>query len=203
MILALDTSTAACTAALFDAGGSLVDSRDEEIGRGHAERLVPMIEDLLQRRAAELILVGCGPGSFTGLRVGIAAAHGLAIGWDVELRGMSSLALLAAAAPGSGPVAAALSGGHGELFVQEFSRDPFGVAGPLMNLTPRAAAEVVQSHLVVGSGAGALVESRGFGEAIDLLPTASLAMNLPHALRSLRPQPTYARSPDARPKAAA
>ena len=203
MILALDTSTAACTVALFDMGGSLLDSREEVIGRGHAERLVPMIEELLKGRTPDYILVGCGPGSFTGLRVGIAAAHGLAIGWNAELRGMSSLALLAASAAGSEPVAAAVSGGHGELFVQEFGRNPLSASGALMNLSPRAAAEAVQSRLVVGSGAGALVEARGSGEFIDLLPTASLAMTLPETLRSLRPKPIYARSPDARPKAAA
>lgn len=203
MILALDTSTAACTAALFEADGRLLDSRDELIGRGHAERLVPMIEELLAGRRASLILVGTGPGSFTGLRVGIAAAHGLAIGWGADLQGMSSLALLAAAAPGEGPVGVAIAGGHGELFVQEFVRAPLGIEGPLLNLTPQAAAEAVSAPMVVGSGAVALVASRGQGEALDLLPSAASAMRLPVALRSLRPQPVYARAPDARPKAAA
>ena len=203
MILALDTSTAACTAALFEADGTLIDSRDEVIGRGHAERLVPMIADLLGSRRATEVLVGSGPGSFTGLRVGIAAAHGLAIGWGAQLTGMSSLALLAMRAPGSGPVAAALSGGHGELFVQEFTREPLCPAGPLMNLPPSAAATQVRAPLVVGSGAPALVAARGCGEALDMLPSAADAMGLPPALRSLRPAPVYARAPDAKPKAAA
>src|SRR4051794_11637551 len=104
MILVFDTSSAACTAALFDAAGECIASADEVIGRGHAERLVPMLDDLLDGRRADRILVGVGPGSFTGIRVAIAAAHGLAIGWDAELSGMSSLALLAA---GAGDVAAA------------------------------------------------------------------------------------------------
>ena len=85
MILAFDTSSAACTAALFDGAGAASRARDEMIGRGHAERLVPMIDELLDGRTADRILVGVGPGSFTGIRVGIAAAHGLAIGWDAEL----------------------------------------------------------------------------------------------------------------------
>ena len=51
------------------------------VGRGHAERLVPMIAELLGGRRPDAILVDCGPGSFTGVRVGLAAAHGLAIGW--------------------------------------------------------------------------------------------------------------------------
>ena len=119
MLLAFDTSSAACTAALFD-GGQCIARKDERIGRGHSERLVPMIAELLDGRAATRILVGVGPGSFTGIRVAIAAAHGLAIGWDAELAGMSSLALLAAGAESDEEVAAAVVGGHGELFVQQF-----------------------------------------------------------------------------------
>ena len=101
MILALDTSTAACTAALMERDGTIIASRDEQIGRGHAERLVPMIEEMLGGHVPARILVGVGPGSFTGLRVGIAAAHGLAIGWSVPMSGMNSLALLAASAGSS------------------------------------------------------------------------------------------------------
>src|SRR3954454_10909865 len=118
MLLAFDTSSAACTVALFDDAGTCVARRDELIGRGHAERLVPMIAELMDSGRADRIIVGVGPGSFTGIRVAIAAAHGLAIGWDAELMGMSSLALLAAGAEGE--VAAAVAGGHGELFVQQF-----------------------------------------------------------------------------------
>jgi len=99
MRLAFDTSSAACTAALFDGSGECIARADEIIGRGHAERLVPMIAELMDGRSATQILVGVGPGSFTGIRVAIAAAHGLAIGWGAELEGMSSLALLAELAP--------------------------------------------------------------------------------------------------------
>src|SRR3954469_21260029 len=119
MILAFDTSTAACSAALFDGSGSCIVRKDEMIGRGHSERLVPMLAELLDGRSAETIIVGVGPGSFTGIRVGIAAAHGLAIGWGAELKGMSSLALLASGA--GEEVCAAMTGGHGELFVQQFN----------------------------------------------------------------------------------
>ena len=86
LILALDTSTAACTAALLERNGTIVASRDELIGRGHAERLVPMIEEMLDGHVPARIIVGVGPGSFTGLRVGIAAAHGMAIGWSIPYR---------------------------------------------------------------------------------------------------------------------
>ena len=203
MILAFDTSTAACTAALLEPDGTVIASRDEVIGRGHAERLVPMIEEMLDGHVPARILVGVGPGSFTGLRVGIAAAHGMAIGWRVPLAGMNSLALLAATAPaGEGKIAAALSGGHGELFVQTFDRKKLTASGPVLSLTPPAAAMKVDAPLVVGTGAEALLEARHFGEALPLLPSASRALALPELLRMLECKPIYARAPDARPKAA-
>jgi tRNA threonylcarbamoyl adenosine modification protein YeaZ len=203
LILALDTSTAACTAALLERDGTVVASRDEMIGRGHAERLVPMIEEMLDGHVPAKILVGVGPGSFTGLRVGIAAAHGMAIGWSVPLSGMNSLALLAASAPpGEGKVAAAMAGGHGELFVQTFDRKKLNATGPILNLAPGAAALKVDAAFVVGSGAEALVGARRSGEALPLFPMASRALALPELLRVLECKPIYARAPDARPKAA-
>ena len=204
MILAIDTSTAACSAALFDRNGACLAQRDELIGRGHSERLVPMIEELLAGRTADSILVGVGPGSFTGIRVGIAAAQGLAIGWDAELNGMSSLALLAAgAASGGSPVAAAMRGGHGELFVQQFEPSPLTPSTEVLNLPPQEAAAQISAELVVGPGASELVEARGSGEAVDSWPQAANALKLPDELRGLAPRPVYARSPDARAKEAA
>jgi tRNA threonylcarbamoyladenosine biosynthesis protein TsaB len=203
MLLAFDTSTAACTAALFDHGGICVGSKNEVIGRGHAERLMPMLAELLGDRRADRILVGVGPGSFTGIRVGIAAAHGLAIGWDAELRGMSSLALLAAGANAEGKVAAATIAGHGELFVQQFDGATLEPAGEISSLRPDAAAAATDSPLVVGSGADQLVGARGWGEAKTLLPSAADALRLHVSQRLLPPKPVYARAPDARVREAA
>jgi tRNA threonylcarbamoyladenosine biosynthesis protein TsaB len=202
MILAFDTSSASCTAAVFDGSGLCVARADEQIGRGHSERLVPMLAELLDGRRASRILVGVGPGSFTGIRVGIAAAHGLAIGWGAELGGMSSLALLAAGARSAGEVAAAIIGGHGELFVQQFGANGQPL-GDLANLPPVAAAARTTAGLVLGSGARALVDARGWGEARDAWPSAANALELPEQLRSLPPRPVYARAPDARVKEAA
>ena len=198
MLLAIDTSTAACTAALFDGAGTCLARRDERIGRGHAERLVPMIAELLEGRSARRILVGVGPGSFTGIRVGIAAAQGLAIGWDAELNGMSSLALLAVGAAARAPIAAAMNGGHGELFVQQFEGEPVAPSTPLLNLPPAEAAARISAARVVGPGAAELVAARGWGEAVEAWPSAADALRLPKDLRSLLPRPLYARAPDAR-----
>jgi len=202
MILAFDTSSSACTAALFD-GQECVGRRDELIGRGHAERLVPMLSELLDGRRADEILVGVGPGSFTGIRVAIAAAHGLAIGWDADLKGMSSLALLAAGVAAEGDVAAAVLGGHGELFVQQFDGASGDPTTELRNLVPAQAAQLVTADIVVGSGASQLVAARGFGQAREAWPSAADALRLPEGLRSLPAKPVYARAPDARVREAA
>ncbi len=203
MLLAFDTSSAACTAALFDGSGACIARADEQIGRGHSERLVPMIAELLDGRKADRILVGVGPGSFTGLRVGIAAAHGLAIGWSAEVAGMSSLALLAAGVRQPGEIAVAVVGGHGELFVQQFDGMTAESISDLANLPPAQAAVATAAPLILGSGARQLVDARGWGEAREAWPAAAHALRLPEALCSLAPKPVYARAPDARATEAA
>jgi tRNA threonylcarbamoyladenosine biosynthesis protein TsaB len=204
MILAIDSASAACTAALLTPDGELIAERHEEIGRGHAERLMPMVAELLGAHIPSHLLVGVGPGSFTGLRVAIAAAHGMAIGWSVPLCGMDSLALVAASAPdGSDPIGVAMLGGHGEWFVAQYQRLDFALLAPVISAPPDDAARLIDAPLVVGSAASALVALRGKGEAIALAPRAARAMALPLALRTLDPRPIYARAPDARPTLAA
>ncbi len=208
MLLAIDTATAACSAALVGEG-CVRHARRELVGRGHAERLVPMIEALLADAGGitpDAILVDCGPGSFTGVRVGLAAAIGLGLGWGVPVLGCSSLALIAAARFTADPAldvcAVALTGGHGELFVQRFTATPFAAQGELVSLPPEAAARATPERLVAGSGAVALVTARGFGEAVDTLPDAADTALLPDAFRRLAPRPIYGRAPDAKPVAA-
>jgi tRNA threonylcarbamoyladenosine biosynthesis protein TsaB len=198
MQLIIDCATAACSVALVD-GDRLIDERHEVVGRGHAERLMPMIGEMLGPRRPDSILVDCGPGSFTGVRVGLAAAHGLAIGWQVPLSGYSSLAVIAAMAGGLDDVAVALQGGHGQIFVQSYGHAPFAPLDDLRSLLPEEAAAAIDSKIVLGSGAEALVKARGHGEAVDALPRASAARNLPSKLRSLPPRPIYGRAPDAKP----
>ena len=202
MILAFDSSSAACTVALFDRDGGCIAARDEVIGRGHSERLVPMIAEVVGKHRPSQILVGVGPGSFTGIRVGVAAAHGLAIGWGAEVRGMSSLALLAASAGGDENIAAVVDGGHGELFVQQFSGRTLEPTSELMNAPADVAAAQVTASRAVGSAAERLVAARGSGTACALWPSAANALRLPPSLRSMPPKPLYARAPDARAKAA-
>ncbi len=203
MLLAIDSATAACSAALIE-GGAVLAERHETVGRGHAERLMPMIAELLAEpaiagRCPDSILVDCGPGSFTGIRVGLAAAHGLAIGWGVPLHGYSSMALIAASnRPETGEIAVALQGGHGELFVQSYGGDPLRPLDALRSLAPDAAAASVSAESVAGSGAEALVVARGSGTWREALPRAAGVHLLPEPLRALPPRPIYGRAPDAK-----
>ena len=199
MLLVIDTATSACSIALIE-NGELLAERHETIGRGHAERLLPMIQSLLAGRRPDSILVDCGPGSFTGVRVGVAAAHGLAIGWQIRVIGYSSTSAIAAGADAD-EVAVALQGGHGQLFVQSFRNDPLEPIDELRSVSPREAAASLSADLVLGSGAESVVSARGHGRALDAQPRAAAAALLPEALRTLPPRPIYGRAPDARPMA--
>lgn len=199
LTLVIDTATAACSVALID-GGRVVAERHEIVGRGHAERLLPMIAELPGGGRAGAILVDVGPGSFTGTRVGIAAARGLAIGWHVPVAGYSSTALLAAAEfardPALDRLAVVLEGGHGEVFMQCFSR-PILADAALASLAPEAARAELGGRRAIGSGTRWLGD---LADARDALPRAAEAMLLPPALRTLAPSPIYGRPPDAVPQ---
>jgi tRNA threonylcarbamoyl adenosine modification protein YeaZ len=197
-VLVIETATAACSVALLD-GDGVVAARHELVGRGHAERLVPMVGEVLAeagRNRADLIQVDCGPGSFTGIRIGLAAARALALAWGVPVSGFSALALIAATARED--VGVALIGGHGELFVQRFAHAPLKPADILRSLGPAAAAEAIPDDLVLGSGAEALVAARRKGRAEAAFPNAADARLLPSALIGLPPTPLYGRAPDAK-----
>jgi tRNA threonylcarbamoyladenosine biosynthesis protein TsaB len=198
--LVIDTATALCSAALVE-GGEVVATEAEHVGRGHDARLLPMIAALPGGGRAERVLVDCGPGSFTGLRVGLAAARALGLGWDVPVHGYSSTAALAAAAFAQDPrllrVAAALEGGHGELFMQLFDRALLPLS-QLASLRPEAALAALDGAVAVGSGAPALAALGA--DARDALPAAADARLLSPELASLPPRPLYGRAPDAKPR---
>jgi tRNA threonylcarbamoyl adenosine modification protein YeaZ len=197
--LVIETSGADCSIALIE-GGEIVAERHERVGRGHAERLIPWIAALPEGGRADEVLVGCGPGSFTGVRIAIAAARGLGLGWGVPVHGISSLALVAAGQSAEA-LTVAVEGGHGEIFVQDFVREPLGEAGPMRSLTPDAAARIFANEIVAGSGAERLVAARGTGNAVAGEGRAANARLLPEALTRLAPRPVYGRGADARPMA--
>ena len=196
--LVIETATAACSVALIE-GTMVVASAHEVVGRGHAERLVPMIAALPDGGRADAILVDCGPGSFTGIRVGIAAARGLGLGWGVPVRGFSSLPLVAAAAFAADAkldrLAVVLEGGHGEVFMQPFVRDPLVATADFASLPPSEAMARLDAT-AVGNGVRFLSDG-----GRDALPDAADIILLPAALINLPPRPIYGRAPDAKPMA--
>ena len=197
--LVIDTATAACSVALLD-GGMVIASMHEVVGRGHAERLVPMIATLPEGGRAAGILVDVGPGSFTGVRVGIAATLGLALAWDVPVAGYSSMTLIAAAgfARHRGEaLAVVLEGGHGEVFMQRFASD-LGQSTPLASLLPAAAIAALAGAPAIGNGVARLLAIDPTIAAHEALPNAADAILLPATLSALPPRPIYGRAPDAK-----
>ncbi len=128
-LLGFDTATTACSAALWADGGVIAHRRIETGGR-HAETLVPMLREVATEgdttlAAVDRFAVTIGPGSFTGIRIGLATARGLALALKRPLIGLSTLEVLAAGVPAAerdGPVLAALDAGRGRLYTQLFDR---------------------------------------------------------------------------------
>lgn len=195
MILVIETATTACSVALMD-GDQVVAHVHEDVARGHAERLVPMIAELPGGGRADEIVVNCGPGSFTGVRVGLAAAKALGLAWGVPVRGYSTHALLAATVfAGRGDLSdilVAIEGGHGEVFVQRFAANPFHAQDALRSLPP----DQVPPCAVAAGSASTRVPAQ---VAIAVAPDARSARLLPPELRRLPASAIYGRAPDAKP----
>lgn len=195
--LIIDTATRACSVALFERDVCIA-AFHEDIGRGHAEWLVPMIAELPEKGRADIIHVDVGPGSFTGIRVGVSAARALALAWGAECHGYSSLDLVAAMARNGSNISVdvVMTGGHGEYYFQSFTAAGESVA-QAQSLPPDVAAKVSVAELVAGDMAHRLVALRGSGEVIDLLPNAQSWPSI-SGLHALPPSPLYVRGPDAK-----
>ena len=134
-LLALDTSTESCSAALL-CGESLLE-RSELAPRRHAELILPMIDSLLaeaglSRRALDGIAVGRGPGAFTGVRLAISVAQGLALGLDIPVVPVSSLAALAQDVPFDATnILAVIDARMGEIYAGTFRRGAHGLVEAL------------------------------------------------------------------------
>lgn len=214
-LLAIDTALEACSVGVVAAGNDPV-LISETIGRGHAERLFGMIESAMAEAGlayADLdrIAVTVGPGSFTGLRVGIAAARGLALVIGCPVVGIGTLAVIAASAreaAGPVPVWATLDARRDEVYVQSF--DAAGKATGEAEAGPAArfAAAIEPETCLAGTGAP-LVASVGAAEAriVAVAPTPDIGALVRLGLAAMppfdAPRPLYVRAPDAKPQSAA
>ena len=167
-LLAIDTSTESCSAALLC--GERLSERSELAPRRHAELILPMIDSLLaeaglSRRRLDGIAVGRGPGAFTGVRLGISVAQGLALGLDIPVVPVSSLAALAQAAPADtdGAILAVIDARMGEIYAGAFRRDGDGELVPIMDEMVGRATEFIfpqsKNWTVLGSGWAAYAEA--------------------------------------------
>lgn len=200
--LIIDTATQALSVALIE-DGQIIGYRHDIVGRGHAEALMPAIAALPEGGRADAIAVDVGPGSFTGIRVGVAAARALALAWRVAAHGYGALQLVAAMAArqtDDPTITVAMTGGHGELFWQQFSHGDLAPLTQLASTPITALAEQLACHAIHGTGAQALVEARGWGEATLVYPDARL-VPLIEGMATFAPRPIYGRGADAQPMA--
>jgi tRNA threonylcarbamoyladenosine biosynthesis protein TsaB len=221
LLLAIDTAGPACAVALARADGNepeILVGIEERIGRGHAERLMPMIEEAL--RGARLsfddldrIAVTVGPGSFTGVRVGVAAARALALALDVSAVGIGSLeaiALLVTRRHRIGTVVAALDAKRSEVYAlaQDLSNAKVileAISIPTADLAARFST-LAPPLVLVGTGAPIVAAALGSGittilseaDVPDIADVAALGLRS-NALGP--PVPLYARGADAKPQA--
>ena len=198
-ILVIDTATKACSVALYDSD-VVIASYHEVIGRGHAERLLPLIAKLPDSGKADRIVVDVGPGSFTGIRIGVAAARALGLAWDVEVKGYGCLTLVAAMARQAVGINTAvdvvMAGGHGEYFFETFDPQDLSPVGA-KSLTPQMLAQQSQASVVAGDVGADVAAIVGDREFIDILPDAA-CWHLIASLPALAPNPNYGRAPDAK-----
>jgi tRNA threonylcarbamoyl adenosine modification protein YeaZ len=217
-LLALDTALDACSACVVE-GSSLEPLAIESLpmARGHAEALIPLVDRVMSKveggfSSLGRVAVTVGPGSFTGLRVGISAARAIALAAGIPAVGVTTLSAYAAPviASGSGATtAAAIDARHGQVYLQVFAPGGRTVVTPRI-VPAREAARLLGSGPVriVGSGAALMQsEARAVGldsvvedasPAPDILWIARLGMAAQPA--QALPRPFYLRPPDAKPQ---
>jgi len=199
-ILAIDTATGPCSVALW-ADGRVVGSLNDNTSSAQSARLLPMIEKLLGQCCVSygsLTSVACttGPGSFTGIRVGLAAARGIAFATKIPSIGFTTLEVMAFAARGKSPVLTALTAGKGEWYYQGFSSTLAPLFAPRVGPPEEVVTSVPKGSLFAGNIAQIPV---GFMATGVTVPTASALVTLAAEAGENKPPllPFYIRPPDA------
>ncbi len=154
-ILAIDTATNACSAAIW-ADGVIIGSRYEEMVRGHAERLVPMVAEIFNDakcaiKDLDLVAVTSGPGAFTGIRVGLAAARGFALSAEVPCIGLTTLEAIAAKITWTpGKLLVALDSKRKDVYFQIFEANGVPVTGADVGF-PEQVGIIAAQHILAGT----------------------------------------------------
>jgi tRNA threonylcarbamoyladenosine biosynthesis protein TsaB len=219
MVLAIDTALDACAAAIFDSSdGTIVAADTQFMSRGHAEALMPLIAGVMETAGLRFdrldrIAVTVGPGSFTGLRVGISAARGIALATGKPAVGITTLAALAAPyidADPATPVAATIDARHQHVYLQ--LSGPGGrilLSSRIVPLTQAVHAAAGASACLVGSGARLMADlwpETATAPRIDERRAADIAWVARLGALSdpyeAPPKPLYIRAADAHPQLA-
>ncbi|MBO6639836.1 MAG: tRNA (adenosine(37)-N6)-threonylcarbamoyltransferase complex dimerization subunit type 1 TsaB [Roseitalea sp.] len=208
-VLVLDTASRFCSACVYDpAADTILAAREEAIGRGHAERLMGVVADVMDEAGAAFgdltgLTVTIGPGSFTGIRVGVAAARGIAVARSQPVTGVTTLESLAVQAVDgenpAGPFAVLIGGGRGQIFMQHFSADcdALDAARAVPEDTVSACLRP-DCALLVGDAATAV--GSDLPNAIDRPVGTIGAVARAGRLFAHAPSPLYLRGADAKPQ---
>lgn len=207
IVLAIDTAGTGCYAALYDSDRDMVlGTAGADIGRGHAEQLMGFVDAALHAAGMSLqgvdrIAVTIGPGSFTGIRVGVAAARGLALALGVPAVGVSSLSALAADRHKGKPLLVAMDAKRDEVYWQTFAADGAELASPAIALLDEARALAATHDGAIAGSATALLRDGAAREtdAVSIETVARLGAGLDPTTHL--PKPLYLRGPDAKPQA--
>src|SRR5450631_4512833 len=220
-VLAIDTALEACAAAVLDTDRlSFAAHESLPMARGHAEALIPLIARVLDRAGLtfseiDRIAVTTGPGSFTGLRVGISAARGIALAAGKPAVGLSTLAAFAApfiAADDTLPVVVAIDPRHDHVYCQVFGPGGRTLVTPrLVPLREALRAAATGAPRLIGTAAAMLAAAWPPGERPPSLVDARRAPDIDWVARlgaaavetGVPPKPLYLRAPDAQPQNAA
>ncbi len=208
IVLAIDTCLGACSVAVV-AYGHTVAAASEPMTRGHQERLAPMAREVMVRAdldfaALDRIAVTVGPGSFTGLRVGLAFAKGLALALGKPCIGVGTLEALAASVTEPGPLAVVIDSGRGQVYLQTFAAGR-ALSPPQVLSLEEAGSRLAALNGGVLSGPGAALLSTvaaGFELKPVATPDPAAVARLAASAPAAPPTPLYLRPPDAKPKAA-
>ena len=219
-LLAIDTALSACAAAVFDSEQrKVLASESLKMARGHAEALMPLIARVMDQADIDFadldrVAVTLGPGSFTGLRVGISAARGIALAAGKPTVGIPTLSAYAAphiANEEGAAIVAAIDARHDRVYLQVFACSGRTLVAPTVSSIADAVRAAPSPVRVVGSGAALIAAAWPEGEAPPLAVDAQDAPSIVWVARlgaaapktDVAPTPLYLRSPDARPQDAA
>jgi tRNA threonylcarbamoyladenosine biosynthesis protein TsaB len=216
-ILAIDTALPAVSACVLeDSAETAIAAESVPMERGHAEALLPLVDRVMARceggfAALDRIAVTVGPGSFTGLRVGIAAARAIGLACGIPVTGVSTLAALAAPLimlQRPGLVGAAIDARHGNVYFAAFAPDGRAVLAPRIVPVREAARSLGEGPAwLTGSGApivaaeahsaGMTVEICGDAVVPDIVYVARIGLLADPEVAPARP--LYLKAPDAQP----